>query len=736
MTSKQSLAIIGGRLESDNTAIFSKMKALSGGRIAIFATASGVPEEVGPETVEVFEQHGFHAELMPLIVDNRKEAAFDQELVERLDDLGHVFFTGGDQARIIGSLVQDGEETPVLKKLREIHQRGGLIAGSSAGAAMMSIPMIAGGVSLEALLYGVTENPEQMGMLMGKGLGFFTNGVVDQHFLERGRVGRLVVAMKHADVNFGFGVDENTAMFVSGQHIEAVGEFGVLVLDATHASLQSEGEFGGRYENILLHFLDNGDGFDLETQTLHPSAQKKPVVPSNISYTSEGHINRSVFGSYTFLELLTRLAEGTDTYRYDRATAYEPEAEREVTLHLHRPESSKSYSSLIEESRDYSVTGFQLSFSSEEMSLESRKSLQRERARYNAQKLFHSDEEISPEAQLISTGSGLLSSQSNQLLEDFAKRGITSLSVVAAASGEPRDVTRSYTQFFEKHGIQVKDLNIRESNTLYQSQNEALLQEIMSSETILFLGGSQERLVDTLLYRGENTRVLHAVIRAYRRGANIIALSGAAAALSETMITGGDSVEALCYGVSADSWLQGVILEPGFGFIRDAIVDQNLASRQRLGRLLVACAEENVRYGFGIIEHSAMVMQGDDTIGATGRYGFVLADLDKAHIKCNSRHFMLRGVKISMVRPGQTVDVRTGAIQGEAARTSSRHISLQSIIDGFLKEAAKVQRKGKELPKCRVHIAEQDHEKEYAVLNIEVMRNHAERRPLKELDVV
>ena len=97
------LAIIGGRLEADNSTVFAAMKPLCNGRIAVVPVASDIPEEVGAEAVDSFERNGIHAELLPLFWRRRADA-FDPALVERVESCGSVYFTGGDQSRIIGTL--------------------------------------------------------------------------------------------------------------------------------------------------------------------------------------------------------------------------------------------------------------------------------------------------------------------------------------------------------------------------------------------------------------------------------------------------------------------------------------------------------------------------------------------------------------------------------------------------------------------------------------------------------
>ena len=102
-----------------------------------------------------------------------------------------------------------------------------------------------------------------------------------------------------------------------------------------------------------------------------------------------------------------------------------------------------------------------------------------------------------------------------------------------------------------------------------------------------------------LLHRGEESAVLRAIARAHARGAVLIAASGAASALSGVMIAGGSSYDALRYGVSSDTGHRGLVMQEGIGLFGGGIVDQNLIGGNRLGRLVVACAEESERFGIG-----------------------------------------------------------------------------------------------------------------------------------------
>ena len=157
--------------------------------------------------------------------ENAAQTAFDRSIVERIRRCGAVYFSGGDQVRITEAFQKpDGSDTPALAALRDVWQRGGVIAGSSAGAAVQSEIMISAAgqpagtldEGMDTLDFGLTTDPLRRGLLVSRGLGFFRDGVIDQHFNQlRGRLGRLARLIAQRRIRFGFGVDENTAMILS-----------------------------------------------------------------------------------------------------------------------------------------------------------------------------------------------------------------------------------------------------------------------------------------------------------------------------------------------------------------------------------------------------------------------------------------------------------------------------------------------------------------------------------------
>jgi cyanophycinase len=211
----------------------------------------------------------------------------DPQLASLVRTCSAVWFTGGDQTRTIKTLVRpDGSKTPVLEAVWEVYRSGGVIGGSSAGAAIMSEAMIGGGNSLAALKQGVITGyqgddfPEGDGLLMAEGLGFLPHGIVDQHFEQRARIGRLAVALMHEKSRFktGFGVDENTALiYLAGQNfVKVAGTGGVTIIDAKDARF-SYIQGMPCIENLTVSYLGEGDTYDALTGIIIAADGKKPT---------------------------------------------------------------------------------------------------------------------------------------------------------------------------------------------------------------------------------------------------------------------------------------------------------------------------------------------------------------------------------------------------------------------------------------------------------------------------
>jgi len=672
-TAGGSLALIGGRFEADNDALYAALREHCDGRIAVLSMASGYPQEVGDEIVEEFRAQGFYAELVPIFFETRDTSPFDAALVERLRAFGSVFFSGGDQSRIVATLIQGGRETPALAAIRAAWNAGGLIAGSSAGAAIMSGPMLLGGTSLHALSRGLDTRPgagdDFDAFRLGRGLGFFPWGIVDQHFLARGRIGRLVCAARECDEALAFGVDENTALIVKNGRAEVVGETGVLFLDLRRARFDVDG-YAAR--GVRVSYLDHGDAIDLRRVRLLPAADKKRVRVGRTAYRTPAPVRRNAFASYGFHDLMLRLVEGDPAfYAQDSATAFDASTGVQVTLHLRRrPRRSRALRAVRRGEIRYSALGFELDI---------------HRAVLDACPLAESNRVLKadpvPEARLTLLGDSPTRWQGGDDAAVLAGlRG--PVGILATASGTPGEMAERYVNWLARHELPAEVLPISLANIERASRDRGLLRAMGQCGSLLLTGGDQRRLTEAFLHCAEATPVLHRIVTAFECGTPIVAVAASAAALGARMIAEGDSVAALRYGSSEDASGSGAIVEPGIGLTRLGLVDQHFVRRRRLGRLLVACAEQRQRFGFGLCEGSGMIVHGGDReIEAIGRHGVLIAELDFERLRFTTGRPDPTGIRLYILEPGQRV-----TLENLAAATSERSAAATRLLQHALQD--------------------------------------------------
>ena len=708
------LAIIGGRLEADNIAVFNGLKERAPGGIAVLATASQMPHEVGPEMVADLRRCGTDAELVPLFHGNAATAAHDPRLVAQIERLGSVYFTGGDQSTLLRALAPNGRETPVLAAIRRLHAAGGLIAGSSAGAAIMSRTAIIGGTSMEAVIHGVVSDPELPGLLVGSGLGFFPHGLVDQHFIQRGRIGRLVAAMAHDSAPYGFGIDENTCMFVDDHMLSIVGEKGALIVNGSLAHADARHR---RFDHYRVSYLDDGDAWNLAEGVALPHPRKKTTRrASGRTFEGPGYLERSIFAPNVFDELLTRLADGdSERYARDIGTAYDPDSQIEVTVELERSGvPSASRVARIGSLRRYTVLDYGMNIRCRALAPETRKAWV---SRHTKQLMR--GRTVAASSRLIAIGA-LLTAESVAWLNDL-KALDKLITIVTVASGNPTEAAQDYRALFEAHGIRC---------TVWDGSDETL-PLLMSSPATLFTGGNQDRLMRALFQQGEETPLLDAVITAYRVGGTLIAVGGSATALSGAMICGGASDEALLFGTSPDPWYRGVVVQEGMGAFGEGLIDQHFVSRHRLGRLLVACLEEGVRYGFGLPEEAGFASTGGGhRLQALGATGTVVLDLREARYTPGSRGFEVLDVRLRHLKPGQVLDTVSGQIIGEGRADSVR---IRDVLSRFEADASRLydhERKSS----CEVFEVRVDDAAGEAHFSLRMSRPNEPRRAIRELD--
>lgn len=310
---KGSLVIIGGALRPDNAAVWERIVQLAGGqgaRIAVFASASANPERAGAALVERLNKYGANAFFVPVAVrltgTDYQAAADNPELAMAVRSAGGAYFAGGDQARITRALRRpDGSNTRMLDALWDLYRRGGVIAGTSAGAAIMSSTMFGHPKPVLATLkLGLTDGQE-----ITPGLGFIGDDVfVDQHLLVRGRFARMLPAMLQKGYKLGLGIDENTAMVVGpNREVEVLGYKGALVVDLSGANAR-QGPFN--VSNVRLSYLDNGDRFNIATHSFTPAPDKAdgrldPARP----YYREPLFSADILGNSTVVDLMGKLID-------------------------------------------------------------------------------------------------------------------------------------------------------------------------------------------------------------------------------------------------------------------------------------------------------------------------------------------------------------------------------------------------------------------------------------------
>lgn len=257
---KGHLLLIGGG-ERDEL-VMRKFIELSGGSKALFLvipTASEEPD-TGARYVAEFKSYGCkNVRVLDIIT---KEDATHGDWEALVPQAGGIFFTGGDQVRIMRAC----EETPFARAVREAYERGAVIGGTSAGTACMSTPMITGEGQFNVIRAGATETTNGLGMLPGI--------IVDQHFLARQRENRLITVVAEHPELLGVGVDEATAIWLRPDRtFQVLGEGSVMIIDARKSKISRgyRGNLGLR--DVRMHVLLPGDIWHLDAAPVEPATQ-------------------------------------------------------------------------------------------------------------------------------------------------------------------------------------------------------------------------------------------------------------------------------------------------------------------------------------------------------------------------------------------------------------------------------------------------------------------------------
>ena len=263
------LLVIGGAEDKlGRRTVLAEFVRRAGGpdaRIAVVPTASSL----GPEIIEVYDALFTRlgaAEVYGVRPEDRAQASSAQ-VVEQLDRATGIFMTGGNQLKL--STVIAG--TPFGQAIVDARERGVTIGGTSAGASIQSSHMVAFGPG--------GSTPKQRMTQVAAGLGLVENCVIDQHFAQRNRYGRLLMIVAQSPQLLGMGVDEDTAAVITrtegGEMLRVVGRGSVTLLDGSHMVTNAHEAKERRpilASGVMLHVLPEGSEFDMTARTLVPPA--------------------------------------------------------------------------------------------------------------------------------------------------------------------------------------------------------------------------------------------------------------------------------------------------------------------------------------------------------------------------------------------------------------------------------------------------------------------------------
>lgn len=331
------LLAVGGMLRASNTPVYDKFVELAGGRqaarIVILPTASGSQGSSKRFMAELVAL-GVPAERISIVgIDrhNYLQTMNDAEVVRPLGDASAVWFVGGDQARIARALFNaDGSPSLLMQAVRQVYDRGGVVAGTSAGASILGAEMpTAYGVVMDTLDFGVAIRADQRGTAMLRGAGLFRAGIIDQHLdqieeTSTGRAARMAAYLAERKQSKGFGLDTNTAMWVKpGGQLEVLGEGYLTVMDASQAQKRF-GLYGTQLSNVRLAMLGQGDRYDLASGKVQP-AEGKAAIEAGSEYLSGNQLITDLSAvSAMGRAVLFGLADNSATRQLGLMTRYNP----------------------------------------------------------------------------------------------------------------------------------------------------------------------------------------------------------------------------------------------------------------------------------------------------------------------------------------------------------------------------------------------------------------------------
>jgi cyanophycinase len=261
---KGHLVIIGGGDKASY--IMQKIVDFAGGvnsKIVVIPNASSDPKGSAEYNVEEFKNLG--CTNVEYVMFNREDADKDS-LVEKLNGATGIFFSGGDQS----FLTRDMLGTKLLDKVYEIYNNGGVIGGTSAGAAVMSKLMITGNELINKDTSDIFISIQKSNVEVKEGFGFIKTAFIDQHFIKRKRLNRSISVILENPELLGICIDESTCIIVNPDDtFKVLGENQVIVLDAEgckNIRTDKNGNLGA--EDLKMHIMISGDRFNLKNKEI------------------------------------------------------------------------------------------------------------------------------------------------------------------------------------------------------------------------------------------------------------------------------------------------------------------------------------------------------------------------------------------------------------------------------------------------------------------------------------
>lgn len=265
------------RMDYISEGILSRVLSESGGssaRVLVITTASGIPEEVGASYVDAFGKLGCK-QVTPLYIDS-KEKADQEDTIQLLQECDCVLFSGGNQSKITKSLKNTRFHQVVKERY---HREEFVVAGTSAGAMCMSKEMIAGGSSVQSFVKGAVN--------MKKGMNLIPQLIIDTHFIQRGRFGRIAEAVARFPDKIGIGLAEDTGLIIrQGNYCDVIGSGMVIVFDPgqlTHNMFyQLKDKTPLTMTYLITHVLSAGDNFNITERKVTVMPAVKDLIPESV----------------------------------------------------------------------------------------------------------------------------------------------------------------------------------------------------------------------------------------------------------------------------------------------------------------------------------------------------------------------------------------------------------------------------------------------------------------------